>query len=168
MWWMPCVRSTWSSYVNRLRTAVRLLPALVPAPVIWEAPFNAVPPPMTTAPIGAPSTQPGNVYGRLPREEVRRARKPSARCSARWARRRAFPAALATCSRRRFEHQAQRIGRRRVVLAVVNRVDAEESVLVREIVVQARGAEIFPDGLQGMAERFADAAAQARPVLRRP
>ena len=33
---------------------MRLLPALVPARLICEAPLSAVPPPTTTAPIGAP------------------------------------------------------------------------------------------------------------------
>jgi hypothetical protein len=54
---------------------------------------------------------------------------------------------------------AQRIGRRCIRKAVVNGVDAEQSVLLRDIVVEAGGPEVFPDCLQRVAEGFGDAAA---------
>ena len=65
--------------MNRLRTARRLLPALVPAAVIEDCAFNAVPPPITTAPIGAPATHPGRSHRRLAGEEIAAARESDPR-----------------------------------------------------------------------------------------
>ena len=56
-----------------------LLPAFVPAGLICEAPFNAVPPPITIAPIGLPVTQPGTIDRCCARKEVTRARKADSR-----------------------------------------------------------------------------------------
>ena len=42
------------------------MPAFVPAKLICDAPFKAVPPPITTAPMGAPETHPGRFTGVAP------------------------------------------------------------------------------------------------------
>ena len=71
---------TWSVAVNRLRTAVKLLPAFVPAFVICEAPFRVVPPPTTTAPIGSPAGAiPADSPGSCPGEIKSSARKSESR-----------------------------------------------------------------------------------------
>jgi hypothetical protein len=49
--------------VKRLRDVALLLPTLVPACVIADAPFEAVLPLITMAPIGSPETQPGRSTG---------------------------------------------------------------------------------------------------------
>jgi len=53
----------WSSSVYRLRAVLLLLPTLVPAPVMVDAPFDAVLPLMTMAPICSPVTQPDSLTG---------------------------------------------------------------------------------------------------------
>ena len=64
--------------------------------------------------------------------------------------------------------QAQRILRGRVRGAVVDGVDGEEQILAAEVVVKARGAEVFADMLLGVAEGLCDSAAKFRTVLHRP
>ena len=44
--------------MNRLRAVRLLLPTFAPAPVMDDAPFEAVLPLMTMAPTGSPDTQP--------------------------------------------------------------------------------------------------------------
>src|SRR5581483_5406940 len=55
-----------SSSVNRLRVVLLLLPTFVPACEICEAPFEAVLPLITMAPIGLPATHPVSLTGVYP------------------------------------------------------------------------------------------------------
>ena len=52
--------------MNRLRAVLLLLPTLVPAVVMADAPFEAVLPLITMAPICSPDTQPVSLTGVYP------------------------------------------------------------------------------------------------------
>ena len=52
--------------------------------------------------------------------------------------------------------RGDRIAGRREARAVVERVDDGERILVRESLIEARGAEILADVLQGIGEDFGD------------
>src|SRR5262249_37683174 len=67
-----------------------------------------------------------------------------------------------------FQHRAQRIDGGSVGVAVVNRIDAEERALLREVVVQTRGPKVLADDLQRIAERLREAADDFGTVLYRP
>ena len=106
-----------------------LLPTLVPAWVMADAPLEAVLPLMTMAPMGSPATQPARSHGRVAGKEVAGARE-------------ADPSSV---EQRRGEHmlllhaghlfaqalvdEAEGVLRGRVGGAVVDGVDGEEQIL---------------------------------------
>jgi hypothetical protein len=68
----------------------------------------------------------------------------------------------------RLNHRAQRIRRRSIRIAVIDRVHPEEQVFVGDVVIDPRRPEVFSNALQRIAKGLRDAAAQVRPVLHRP
>ena len=58
--------------------------------------------------------------------------------------------------------------RGRVGGGVVDGVDGEEEIAGGEVVVEARGAEVFADVLRGDGEGLGDAGGEFRPVLIEP
>ena len=123
-----------------------------------DAPLEAVLPLMTMAPMGSPATQPASDDGSGSGEEVAGARIAEARGVEQRRRKDMLLLNAGDLLAQALVDEAERILRGRVGGAVVDGVDGEEQILAAEVVVEARGAEVFADVLLGMAEGFGDAA----------
>src|SRR5436305_14957864 len=67
-----------------------------------------------------------------------------------------------------LDDAAQWIDRWGIVGAVIDSVNTESGIPIRDVVIEPTCAEIFPNRLQWMAECLRDASAEFRPILERP